>query len=100
MTLLRPTETVMRPASAALESWFPAVGAGFGRKALVAEQVEVRLAIATMVARMGAELDTDALDDLTDETAALFARAEEIRLALALAARAADDTWLIDLELD
>jgi hypothetical protein len=44
---------------------------------------------------MGTELDLDALDDLTDDTTALFARAEEIRLALAVAARAADETWLL-----
>lgn len=100
MSLLSPTETVMRPASAALESWFPSPGVAFGLTALVAEQAEVSAAISATIARMGVELDADALDDLTDETAALFARAEEIRMALALAARAADETWLLTFELD
>lgn len=100
MTLLSSTETVMRPASVALESWFPAPGVASGLTALVAEQAEVSAAISVMVARMGVELDSDALDDLTDETATLFARAEEIRMALALAARAADETWLLTLDLD
>ena len=100
MTLLSTAETVMRPASAALEAWFPTHGATLGRNALIDEQLEVTAAIAATVARMGVELDPDALDDLTDETTALFARAEEIRLALALAARAADDTWLVSLAID
>jgi hypothetical protein len=108
MTLLSTAETVMRPASAALEAWFPASVAepsGAARAALVAEQAEVTAAIAGIVARMGAELDADALDDLTDETTALFARAEEIRLALAPAGLAADghpadEPWLLSLDLD
>ena len=100
MTLLSRTETVMRPASAALEAWFPTPGSALGRNALIAEQAEVTAAIAATVARMGVELDADELDDLTDEVASLFARAEEIRMALALAARAADDTWLLTLDFD
>lgn len=103
MTTLRTAETVMRPASAALEAWFPAPGApmaGALRRTLVAEQAEVAAAIAATVASMGAEPDADVLDDLTDEVATLLARAEEIRLALALAARAADETWLLTLDLD
>lgn len=101
MTLLSPTETVMRSASAALEAWFPAPRAGAfgaGRDALVAEQTAIAGAIAATVARMGVEEDGDVLDALTEEATALLARAEEIRLALALAARAADETWLIDLD--
>lgn len=100
MTLLSHTETVMRPASAALESWFPAPGVSFGLTALITEQAEVSAAIAATVARMGVELDADALDELTEETATLFARAEEIRMALALAARAADETWLLTFDVD
>lgn len=103
MTMLSTTETVMRPAADALESWFPKPGAGLssdGRHALVVEQARITAAIGRTVARMGVELDADALDDLTEETTALFARAEEIRLALALAARAADETWLLTLDLD
>jgi hypothetical protein len=103
MTILNPTETVMRPASAALEAWFPAPGAampGASRAALVDEQLAIATAITAIVARMGTEPDVDVLDDLTEETTALFARAEEIRLALALAARAADQTWLLSLDLD
>ena len=85
-------ETVMQPASAALEAWWPAPGAvawDASRDALTAEQLEISGAIAVTVARMGTELDADLLDDLTDEVADLLARAEEIRLALALAARVA-----------
>ncbi len=85
-------ETVMQPASAALEAWWPspdAVHWDASRDALTAEQLLVGGAIASTVARMGAELDADLLDDLTDEVAGLLARAEEIRLALALAARVA-----------
>jgi len=100
MTLLSTAETVMRPASAALESWFPAPGAAIGRNGLLDEQAEVSAAITATVTRMGVELDPDALDDLTAETAALLARAEEIRLALALAARAANETWLVSVDLD
>jgi hypothetical protein len=103
MTALRTAETVMRPASAALEAWFPAPGAGtFGgrRQALTAEQTGIAASIASTVSRMGAEADLDLLDALTDEVASLLARAEEIRLALALAARASDETWLLNLELD
>lgn len=83
-------ETVMQPASEALETWWPAPGAltwDASRDALTAEQLEVSVAIADTVARMGVELDADLLDDLTDEVAGLLARAEQIRLALALAAR-------------
>jgi hypothetical protein len=100
MTSLSPTETVMRPASAALAAWFPASDAPLGRHALLDEQAAVSAAISATVARMGLELDVDTLDDLTEETAALLARAEEIRMALALAARAADETWLLSLDLD
>jgi hypothetical protein len=102
MTSRSTAETVMRPASAALESWFPAPGAGASgshRESLVAEQLEIAGATSAVVARMGVELDADLLDDLTDEVAVLLARAEEIRLALALASRAADETWLMRLEL-
>ena len=56
--------------------------------------------ISATVARMGVELDMDVLDELTEETTTLFARAEELRLALALASRAANDTWLAALDLD
>ncbi|GAA4745352.1 hypothetical protein GCM10025783_16330 [Amnibacterium soli] len=90
MTFQSTTETVMQPASAALDSWWPAPGEApwdASRDALVAEQHGISRAIAGTVARMGHELDADLLDDLTDEVAGLLARAEEIRLALALAAR-------------
>ena len=92
MTIVSSIETVMQPASAALEAWFPATGAVSwdpARDALVAEQLRISGAIAGTVARMGTELDGDLLDDLTDEVAGLLARAEELRLALALADRAA-----------
>jgi hypothetical protein len=104
MTILSPTETVMRPASDALTTWFAAdrvPPAGPRRAALVAEQTEIAGAITALVARMDDEdLDPDLLDDLTEETAALLGRAEEIRLALALADRAAADTCMISLDLD
>ena len=92
MTMQSTIETVMQPASAALEAWWPAQGAVSwdpSRDALTAEQLEVSGAIASTVARMGSELDADRLDGLTDEVTGLLARAEEIRLALALAARVA-----------
>ncbi|GAA2754092.1 hypothetical protein [Amnibacterium kyonggiense] len=102
MPVLSIAETVTRPASAALDTWFPSsiTRAGARADALVAEQGRIAEAIAVTVARMGVELDPDRLDALTEETTALFARAEELRLALALAARAADDTWLVALDLD
>ena len=104
MTILSPTETVMRPASDALTTWFafdrPAAG-GAHRDALELEQAEIAAAITTLVARMDdAAIDPEGLDDLTEETAALLGRAEEIRLALALADRAAADTWVVRLDLD
>jgi hypothetical protein len=102
MPVLSIAETVTRPAAVALHSWFPTSAVeltGSRHDALVAEQLEVADAIATTVTRMGAELDADRLDELTEATTALFARAEEIRLALALATRAANDTWLADLDL-
>lgn len=104
MTILSPTETVMRPASDALTSWFAAdraPAAGPHRVALEGEQTEIAAAITALVARMDDErVDPDLLDDLTEETATLLGRAEEIRLALALADRAAADTWLLTLDLD
>jgi hypothetical protein len=102
MPVLSIAETVTRPAAAALDAWFPAppIGAaGSRRQALVSEQQQIAAAIAETVARMGDELDGDRLDELTDETTALLARAEELRLALALVSRAADDTWLLRLDL-
>jgi len=103
MTTLSAVETEMRSAADALRAWFPEPGAalaGTSQDALADEQGAVTGALAAVVARMGSELDPDALDLLTDEAAALLARAEEIRLALALAARAADETWLLSLDLD
>lgn len=103
MTLLSTAETVMRPASAALEAWFPGPGttiSGQHRDALLAEQADIAASISATVARMGTELDPDALDDLTEEATTLLARAEEIRFALALASRAADETWLLSIDLD
>lgn len=103
MPVLSIAETVTRPAAEALEAWFPAPSIGRAaerRDALVAEQRQVAAAIASTVAQMGIEIDVDVLDELTDETTTLFARAEELRLALALASRAANDTWLAALDLD
>jgi hypothetical protein len=103
MPVLSIAETVTRPAAAALHSWFPTSAVeptGTRHDGLVAEQLATAAAIATTVTRMGAELDADRLDELTEETTALFARAEEIRLALALATRAANDSWLASLDLD
>jgi hypothetical protein len=104
MPVLSIAETVTRPASVALDAWFPTSGTvavGHARRAaLVTEQLQVGAAIAETVARMGVELDADRLDALTDETATLLARAEELRLALALAIRAGNDSWLATLELD
>ena len=103
MAVLSIAETVTRPAVVALRSWFPtpAVEAtGSRHDALVAEQLEIAAAIATTVTQMGVEPDDDRLDALTEATTALFARAEEIRLALALATRAANDSWLASLDLD
>ncbi|WP_158590085.1 hypothetical protein [Amnibacterium setariae] len=103
MTMLSTAETEMRSAADALRAWFPAPGAasaaGTG-EALFEEQAAVTAALAVAVTRMGAETDSEALDAVTDEAAALLARAEEIRLALVLAARAADETWLLSLDLD
>jgi hypothetical protein len=104
MPVLSIAETVTRPASVALDAWFPTSGLGPAgaarRAALVTEQLHVGAAIAEMVARMVVDLDADRLDELTEETTTLFARAEELRLAVALASRAADDTWLAVLDLD
>ena len=103
MPVLSIAETVTRPASVALDAWFPTQStgaAGARREALVLEQLQIAGAIAETVARMGTELDPDRLDELTDETTTLFARAEELRLALALASRAANDTWLATLDFD
>jgi hypothetical protein len=102
MAVLSIAETVTRPAAETLEAWFPAPVAASStqRDALIAEQHAVAAAIAATVARMGTEPDLDLLDELTEETTVLFARAEEIRLALALAARAANDTWLASVDFD
>jgi hypothetical protein len=103
MPVLSIAETVTRPASAALHSWFPTSlveVTGSRHDALVAEQRTIATTISATVTRMGTELDPDVLDELTETTTALFARAEEIRLALALATRAANDTWLASLDLD
>ncbi|MGT2426734.1 hypothetical protein [Amnibacterium kyonggiense] len=102
MPVLSIAETLTRPASAALDTWFPSRAARSDDRssALTAERDRIAEAIAATVAQMSVELDPDRLDALTDETTALFARAEELRLALALAARAADDTWLVALDLD
>ena len=103
MPVLSVAETITRPASVALATWFPAPSVGRAaerRDALVSEQQQVAAAISATVARMGAELDNEVLDELTDETTTLFARAEELRLAMALASRAATDTWLAALDLD
>lgn len=102
MPVLSIAETITRPASAALHSWFPTSAVeptGSRHDALILEQREIADAIATTVTRMGIESDADRLDELTEQTTALFARAEEIRLALALATRAANDTWLANLDL-
>ncbi len=103
MPVLSIAETVTRPAAVALHSWFPTSAVevtGSRHDALVAEQREIAAAIAITVTRMGVEPDIDRLDELTESTTALFARAEEIRLALALATRAANDSWLASLDLD
>lgn len=103
MAVLSIAETVTRSASAALDVWFPAPStgrAGTRRDALIAEQQRIAQAISATVGRMGVELDAERLDELTELTTELFARAEELRLALALAARAENDTWLATLDLD
>ena len=103
MPVLSIAETVTRPAAVALHSWFPTSAVevtGSRHDALVAERIEIGEAIAATITRMGVEQDADRLDELTEVTTALFAHAEEIRLALALATRAANDTWLASLDLD
>lgn len=102
MAVVSIAETVTRPASATLRSWFPVPsGSGDARGgALLAEEVDVAARIAETVSRMATEEDPARLDVLTDEATVLFARAQELRLALALAARAEDDTWLVRLDLD
>ena len=104
MPVLSIAETVTRPASVALDAWFPTSSLGTAgadrRSALVTEQLQVGAAIAETVARMGVERDADRLDELTEQATTLLARAEEVRLALALVSRAADDTWLAALEFD
>ncbi|WP_375387915.1 hypothetical protein [uncultured Amnibacterium sp.] len=104
MTMLRTAETVMRPASAALDTWFAedrAPASGPHREALAAERLTIGAAINRLVARMDDDdIDADLLDDLTEDVAGLLGRAEELRLALALADRAAGDTWLVAVDLD
>ena len=104
MTMLSTAETVMRPASAALDSWFledRAPTSGPHRDLLAAERSEIDAAIHRVVARMDDDdIDAEDLDDLTEEVAGLLGRAEELRLALALADRAAGDTWLVAVDFD
>jgi hypothetical protein len=104
MTMLSTTETVMRSASDALTTWFAldrTPPSGTKRGVLEAEQTTIATAITALVARMDDDdVDAELLDDLTEQTAALLGRAEEIRLALALADRAAADTWVVSLDLD
>lgn len=102
--MLSTAETVMRPASTALDTWFTADGgpsAGPRRDAIGAERIEIGAAIHRLVARMDDEdIDADLLDDLTEEVADLLGRAEELRLAQALADRAGADSWLVSIDLD
>jgi hypothetical protein len=92
----------MRPASAALDTWFAADRApasGPHRDALAAERTEIAASINRLVAGMDdQDIDADGLDDLTEDVAGLLGRAEELRLALALADRAAGDTWLVSID--
>ena len=102
--MLSTAETVMRPASTALDTWFSedrGPSAGPRRDAIGAERVEIGAAINRLVARMDDDdIDADLLDDLTEEVADLLGRAEELRLAQALADRAGADTWLVSIDLD
>jgi hypothetical protein len=104
MTMLSTAETVMRPAATALDTWFvadPALVGGPHRDALVQERAAIGAEIGRVVARMDDDdIDADLLDDLTEQVAGLLGRAEELRLALALADRAGSDTWLLAVDLD
>lgn len=100
MSMTRTAETTTRPAAEALRSWRTASARG-GSNVLAMEQAVVMASVTERVARMDdSTLTPRALDVLTEEIAALLARAEELRLAEVLAARAEAETWAISLDLD